>query len=123
MDSLDDPVVRSAAADVSLQRFFDGGGCGRWVFSKERNAGEDHAGRAVAALHGVAIDEALLDRVKVRALGEAFNGGDFLATGGAELDLAGARGSAVKQDGAGPALPFSAAVFCSCQLEVVAEDK
>lgn len=123
MNGGDDAVVGSAAADVSLQRFLDGGGGGRGIFAEECNGGQDHSGRAIAALQGVVIDKALLDRMELGTFCQAFDGGDVFAFGGSEFDLAGAGGNAIEENGAGSALPFPAAVFCAGQFEIVAEDK
>ncbi len=123
MDSRDNAVVGSAAADVSLQCFLDGGGGWRGVFLEQSNAGHDHSGRAIAALHGVAIDEALLDGVELCSFCQAFNGGDLFVFRGAERNLAGAGWIAVEEDGTSSALPFSTAVFCSGEFKVVSEDK
>ena len=51
------------------------------VFFEERDGGADLAGRAVAALEAVVLEEGGLDGVEVVALGEAFDGGDLGAVG------------------------------------------
>lgn len=89
---------------------------------KKGDGAEDHAGDAVAALHGFGIKEGLLNAMEAVASGEAFDGGDELAFGEAGGSEAGGDGFAVEEDGAGAALAFAAAVLGAGEAEVFAED-
>src|ERR1700722_11956667 len=85
-------------------------------------SGKDHAGGADAALGTAFREEALLDGVQLFADGQAFDGGDPRAFGLQDGDEAGVDEVAVHQDGAGAALAFAAALLCSSEMEVFAED-
>src|SRR3954454_18551418 len=113
---LEDVVVSSAAAEVATYGSLDIVRRGVGVVFHEGGAAHDHAWGAEAALHGVVVDEGLLDGVEHAVLREAFDGGDLFApdvvsnrhaTGGdfaIDPDRAGRAGSAVAADfGAGEA--------------------
>src|SRR5579859_1037731 len=75
-----DSRIRSAAADVTFERAADFELRRLWRLPQESDARQNHSGRAVAALHGVSIDERLLDRVQLTVLRQALDGGDLLAS-------------------------------------------
>jgi hypothetical protein len=114
--------VAAAAAEVAVEGVDDlgVGGVGRGF--KKCDGTEDHAGDAVAALHGFGIEEGLLNAMQAFASGEAFDGGDGFACGEAGGGEAGGDGLAVEEDSAGAALPFAAAVLGSGEAEIFAED-
>src|SRR5258708_3607474 len=91
-------------------------------FAEERDGAEDHAGRAVAALERVVVEEGLLHDVQGAGGGEPFDGGDAFAGGSAGLGEAASGGDAIEEDGAGGALSFAAAELGSSEVEIVAED-
>ena len=63
-DGVDDVLIAGAAAEISLQRVPDLllGGVG--VLREQIDRGEDHAGRAEAALQPVLLPERLLQRMQ-----------------------------------------------------------
>ncbi|CAM5461448.1 hypothetical protein SCALM49S_03841 [Streptomyces californicus] len=81
------------------------------MFLDDGDGGADLAGRAVAALVAVEVEERLLDRVQFVALGHAFDGGDLAPLGGDREGEAGDGAPLVHQDGAGSALPLVAALL------------
>ena len=85
----------------------------------ERRA--DLAGGAVAALEAVVLEEGLLQRVQLVAVGQALDGGDLGAVGGDREHQAGVDAAAVEQDGAGAALAVVAALLGAGQIEVLAQ--
>lgn len=121
-DGVEDADIAAAAAEIAVEGVDDlgVGGLGRGF--EEGNGAEDHAGDAVAALHGFSVEEGLLNAVEAVAGGEAFDGGDGLAFGEAGGGEAGGDGLAVQEHSAGAALAFAAAVLGSGEAEVFAED-
>jgi hypothetical protein len=74
-------------------------------------------------LHGALIKECLLNGMQAVALREAFNSSDLLLGGDIpDSRNAGSARLAIDQDGTGTALAFAAAIFASCQIEMVAQD-
>src|SRR3546814_10671908 len=65
LDGAHDPEMRSAAAEITLQRLLDVAVARIGVFVEQRLRGHDHAVDAVAALRGLLVDEGLLDRVRL----------------------------------------------------------
>src|SRR5665213_3029101 len=78
----------------------------------------DHAALAIAALRNVVVDPGLLHLVQRAVDGEAFDGGDLLAGGVADLHAAGACRHPVNMNGAGAALCNAATVFGAGQSGV-----
>jgi hypothetical protein len=72
-------------------------------------------------LEGIEIEEGLLHGMEMAIFFEALDGGDRLHYF-AEEDLARTPGRAADQDRACAALPFSAAVFCAGEAELVAQN-
>ena len=91
--------MRAAAAQISRQRFFDLAVAGLGIFIEQSFGGHDHAVDAVAALHGLLIDEGLLDFVHFLGGAQTFESGDGLVLGSADLSNTGADGIAVDDDG------------------------
>ena len=113
LDGLEDAHIAGAPAEVAAETFLDFGECGVRVFVEQVVGGEDHAGGADSALRSAAFEEALLDGVEFFATGEAFDRGDARAFGLENGDEAGVDELSVHEDGAGAALAFAAAFFCS----------
>jgi len=114
--------MRAAAAEVAGQCFFDLAVGGLGSFVEQRLGGHDHAVDAVTALHGLLVDEGLLDLVHFLSRAQTFESSDGFILRGADLSDAGTDGVAVHDDGAGAALRHAAAVFGSVELEVVAQN-
>ena len=122
IDRVDDVRIGRAAAQVAAHVFADFGVALGVAFLDAGDRRHDLAGRAVAALEGVVIDEGLLHRMqRAVRLGEAFDGGDLLA-----LDARGERqarqhAAAVDQHRAGAALAMVAALLGAGQADVLAQ--
>src|ERR1700721_2059285 len=84
---------------------------------EQRRHRHDHPALAVATLGNVVIDPGLLHLVQGAVTGEAFDRGDLLTDGVADLDATGAYCLAVDMDGTGPALRDAAAVFGAGQTD------
>src|SRR5690348_1171009 len=122
LDGGDDARVRSASADVALHGAADFGFRGMRRFAQQSGGGHDHARRAVSALHGVGLDEGLLERRELAVGSETFDGGDLLSGDAGGGRDAGSHGRAIDEDGAGAALAFAAAVLAAGEFEIVAQD-
>src|SRR5215211_1953706 len=118
LDRVQDLAVAGAAAQVADQLPADPLAARPRVALEERPGGEQHAGRAEAALRRPVAQEARLQRVELAARGQAANGQQRVAVGLHREQQAAADRLAVEQDRAGPAHPLAAAV---ADL-VVAED-
>src|ERR1043166_218815 len=94
MDRGDDARISAAAAQVPLHGLRDLIVIRVWIFPEQRNAGDDHARGAVAALHGAGFEKRLLQRMHAAIFLEAFDGGDVAARGCGGRHPAGAHGSA-----------------------------
>ena len=121
LDRSHDPAVSATAADVAAQGVGDVLVAGVGVALEQRQRRHDHAGRAIAALHGVGVQKGLLQGVQAAVLLEAFDGLYLLVRRDTDLRDAGARRLAVQQYRAGPALAFAAAVLAARQIQVVAQ--
>ena len=83
--------------------------------------GHDHAVDAVAALHGLLVDEGLLDLVHLLGVAQAFERGHGFVLRCADGSDAGADRVAVHDHGAGAALGQAAAEFGTVELQIVAQ--
>src|SRR5579862_6754536 len=81
----DDAEVGATAADIAVHMAYDFLARGIGRFDEQRYAGDDHAGSAVATLHGAFSQESILERVM-----NPFNGGDAFPGGSAHGEDAGA---------------------------------
>src|SRR5262249_18782464 len=89
---------------------------------EQRHGGQDHAGSAVPALHGVGLEERLLNRMEAVAARQALDGPNLFACGVAHRRGAGADRLTVNQDRAGAAPAFATAVFAAGEVQVVSQD-
>jgi hypothetical protein len=121
MNSRNNPIVGSAAADIAIERVFDLCVRGIRIFAQQGDTGEEHAGRAIAALQSIAIYKTLLKRMETTAFGKTLYGRDFTVANCATFGLAGTRGRAAKKYCAGAALIFAATILRSGQIQFVAE--
>jgi hypothetical protein len=122
LHSRDNARVSSAAADVAFEGTPDFRLAGVWSLFQETHAGEDHAGSAIAALHGVGLDESFLQRMEAAVLRDSFDGGDLFSGDLEDWRDAGAHGRAIDEHGAGSAMAFATAVFAASEFEFIAED-
>src|SRR5688500_6067938 len=108
---VDDPRMRSAAADVAVHAA-DDLILGRVRLAREqRHRRHDHPSSAVTALHRVKLREGLLNRMQAPGRDQAFNLGDALSLNGAYRRYARAHRLAVDQDRARATLTLPAAVL------------
>src|SRR6266508_1829262 len=121
LDRVQDLAVAGAAAQVAGQLPADPLAAGPRVALQQRPCGEQHAGRAEAALRGAVAEEACLQGVEAAARGEAAHGHQRAAVGLHRQQQAAADRLAVEQDRAGPAHPLAAAVADLVVAEVVPE--
>jgi hypothetical protein len=121
-DRLYDALIGPAPANIALHGTLDLDigriGC----FVQQRHSRENHARRAVAALHRVSLDEGILERMQLPIPFQSFDGRDLFSFGQARRRPARPYGSAIEQDGASAALPFTAAILGADQVEFFAED-
>src|SRR5579864_4269549 len=121
LDSFDDvdvagaaaQVARNAAANVGLRRI--------WIGREQRLGDHQHARRAEATLQSVLLPEALLQRVELRALGQALNS---LYVRPVRLDSeerARFDGDTVQDDSAGAAIGGVAADVGAREVQVLPE--
>ena len=116
-----DPSVGAAAADVAAQGTDDVFVPGIGIGLEQGQARHDHAGGAVAALHGIGFDERLLQRMQPAVSLQTFDRLDCLVGRDAHLRDARPDRLAVNEHGAGTALAFAAAVLAAGQIQVAAE--
>jgi len=72
-------VVSTAAADVSAHTFAHGSVVLAARFFEQRDSGHDLAGRTIAALKTVVLQESGLDGMQFSILGQPFDGGDLVS--------------------------------------------
>jgi len=75
LHGIHNPVLGTAAADIAFEFAADFGFGRRRVSPEKADALHDHAWRAVAALHGIAIYKRLLQWMEAFTVRQAFNGG------------------------------------------------
>src|SRR2546425_4450772 len=103
-DRADDPRMGPAATEVAGERLLDLAFGWIRLAVEERLGGHDHAVDAVAALHGLLLDESFLERVRFVRGAEPFERGDLLADSPRHRRGARPDRVAVQEDGARPAL-------------------
>lgn len=123
MDRLQNAAVGSATADVAVHMaddlFIGGFGLG---LPQQRDRGQDHSRRAVAALKCFCFEEGLLYAIQVFAIGESFDGGDVFSCRGTNWSNATADRISIQQNRASAALALAATVLGASQLKSVAEN-
>jgi hypothetical protein len=113
--------MRSAPAQVAGQRALGIVARRMRLSVEQRDGAHDHAGNAVPALRRLLRDERDLHRMRQVAGADALDRRDRLPCDAADLDAAGARGFAVDQHGARPALPDAAAVLGAGEAKTIAQ--
>jgi hypothetical protein len=78
----------------------------------------DHARRAKAALEGIMGHEGLLKGMETTVAAQPLDGQDLLALNIIYGRLAGSNGHIIDKHRAGPAIGFSASVFCPGQSKI-----
>src|SRR5579859_338858 len=120
-DRLDDLVVAGAAAEIAHHPVFDLVLAGVRVAVQQRFRRHDLARRADAALEAAVIDEGLLQRMQLLALGHALDRGDPRAVHLHGQRDAGGDEAAVEQHGAGATDADAARLLGAGEAEVVAQ--
>src|SRR5208282_3523082 len=118
---LDDLGVAGATAEVALEAILDFGDGRPRISLDERADGHDHPGGAIAALHGVAPRERLLDLRELAVLRLALDRRDGAAVGLRREDEAGVHRPAIEEHGAGAALSGAAAFLRAGEADVFAQ--
>ncbi len=83
---------------------------------------ENHARRAEAALESVMLCKRFLERMQLSVNGQPLDGKNLLVFDAADGNHARAKSHAVHDDRARTAKTFPAAVLCSCQTQIGAQD-
>src|SRR3979411_1142998 len=122
LHSRDNARISSAAADVTFECTANFGLARVRSLLQESNAGEDHSGSAIAALHGVGLDERFLQRMEAAVLCQSLDGGDIFSCNLGDGRDAGAHRRAVDEHGAGSAMAFATAILAAGEFQLVAED-
>jgi hypothetical protein len=95
--------------------------CRARVFIEQGFGGEHDARRAEAALRAAMLDQRLLDRMELSALGHALNGQNVPAWGFLRQHEAGVDRSAVHKDRAGTAVAVAASLLGAGQAQALAQ--
>jgi hypothetical protein len=122
LDGCNNALVRAATADVAVHAADDFGFGGIGILLKQRVAAENHAGRAIGALHRTGVDERLLQRMQPAILFETCDGGDLFVADGAHRRLARMQRDSVNEHATRGALALAATVFTAGEAKVVAQD-
>src|SRR5690242_1010753 len=121
LDSFDDLGVAGAAAEVAGESVLDlvaGGGGG---VRQEGGAGDEEAGRAVAALRRATLGEGQLERVQGVVASKALDSGDGGILGFDGEQQAGEDRLAIHQHGAGATVAQLAAVLGASQVQLLTQ--
>lgn len=86
------------------------------------NRRHDLAGRAVSALESVVVDESLLHHMQLAITANPLDRGDFAAIHFRGECQARGHPEAVDMDGTGAALTMIATLFCSGEIQLLAQD-
>src|SRR5262245_30762228 len=108
-----DTLVGATAAHVLRQRLADGGAIRLMDAVEEGDRSHDEAGDAIAALHGLFVDEGALYTMQCAVSREAFHRHYCAACRRADLGHARTYGLSIKQDCTGAAHSLPAAVLCA----------
>src|SRR5665647_1830581 len=120
--SIDDAHMRPAPAQVIFKTVDDllPGWC--LVLIKQSDSREDHPRCTVAALQGIMVRKSLLDRMQLTIFCKAFDGNDTLAGHITDSNRARPYRFVIYQNRTGSAETYPAAVFCSCESEMVPQN-
>src|SRR5439155_16992384 len=121
-DRVDDPLVAGAPADDGRDALADLAVARRRVRAQEIQRGDQHAGRAEAALQPVMLAERLLQRVELAVAHQALDRAELGAVGLDGEHDARARGLAVEHDRARAADPVLAADVRAGESEILADE-
>ena len=120
LHGLGDALISAATADVAAHQFTDTLGIvARLAFRDEPHGAHDLAGRAIAALEGIVGDEGRLDRMKLAALGEPFDGGDLGAVEAGSEREAGIDASPVDQHSTGATLSAVTPLLAAGEIQAL----
>src|SRR5260370_10416438 len=117
-----DARVGPGGADVALHGAPDLGLGGVRSLFQQAHGGDDHAGRAIAALHGVGLDEGFLQRMQAAVLFQAFYSGDLFSGHRDSARNARPHGRSIDEDRARSALALAAAILAAGEFQFVAQD-
>jgi len=120
-DGADDSQMGPAPAEVAGERLLDVGFTRVLAGGQEGRGLHDHAVDAVAALHGLLVDEGLLYGMRTLRRAETFQRDDLLRPDRRERHHARAHRLAVEMHRAGTALREAAAEARAVECQIVAE--
>jgi phenylalanine-4-hydroxylase len=92
------------------------------MLMQKRERGQNHSRGAVAALHGIAFDEGLLQRMQLLSLSNTFNRGDLFTRGAGDGRQTRAVRDAIDKNRTGAALAFAATIFGSREIQFFAQN-
>src|SRR5215472_11981413 len=122
LNGCDNPWIRSAAANIALHGAPDFGLAGMWSLLQKSRTRHNHAGSAVATLHGIGLDKSFLHRMQAPVLRQAFNRRNGFSGHVDGASNTRADGRSIDQHGAGAALSFAASVFAAGEPQIVAQN-
>src|SRR5665213_133285 len=117
----DNSHVRSAAAEVGVQRLLDFGHGGVGIAVEQSLSRHDHAVRAIAALSSLLFDKRRLNRSGMSAASQTLERGNVSFSHRADRNAARPDGAAFRQYRARSALRHSTAKFGTVQLKLVSQ--
>jgi hypothetical protein len=93
----------------------------RPAFADQSNGGHDLAGRAIAALEGIVVDEGLLHRVQGTILCQSFHGCHSGTVQPNREDKTGRNAASIHEHSAGAALAVVTALLGTSQIQILAQ--
>ena len=120
-NSSNDSVVGSAPADIPFESLFDFALRGRRCFAKQGDTRQNHARRAISALHGIALDERFLNRMQSPGVSKTFYRQDLPTRNRAHRRDARTCCRSVDEYSTRTTLPLTTTVFDSSEIEMIAE--
>jgi len=122
VNGLENPRVGAATTNVLLKSRSEVSLRQMRVGLQQSDYAHNHPCRAIAALKSTLPKKSLLDRVKLIALSQSFDRQHGMLVSVGDRCQAGGYGFAIKQDRAGAALAFTAAVFCAGEMQLFAQN-
>ena len=122
MDRLDEVGISATPAQIPIKPLNDFISIRGSVFPQQRHRRQDHAGDTIAALHGLLVDERLLNRMQLTLSAQAFDRFNLEVLDTLNRGETGRNRFTVYQDRAGSTLSLATTVFCPCQIQIFAQN-
>ena len=113
-DSIKDFEISAAAAEIAVKSGFDFLLTWFWFLVEQGLGGDDHPRDAEAALNRPPVEKGLLNGMKIVAIRETLNGGDFLPFAIGRQGDAREDRPPINDNGARAAFRLVARGLCSC---------